>query len=299
MFNKIVIGFDGRDGGADAFVLARMLASNETELVLVHVYPFEHTPSRAVALDYDALLRDDAHKLLADAAPEDRAATLLAVGDFSPARALHHVAEDEGADLIVIGSCHRGAAGRVLLGDVSRSTLHGAPCPVAVAPRDYRQHAHRYETIGVGFNGTQASRVALELAAVAARDFGARLRVLSAAPTPAAFVPGYAYSYDLPDAREHLRLEAEQSMAEAIATLDVPAESEVIDDSPGAALEALSQHVGLLFAGSRGWGSAHRVVLGSTTDHLAHRAACPVIVVPMPEAAEARDDVASTERAHA
>lgn len=298
MFKKLIVGLDGLDGGADALVLARMLASDDTDLVLLHAYPYEHAPSRASALDYDALIRGDAEKLLADAAPQDRTPTLLAVGDLSPARALHHAAEEQDADLIVIGSCRRSAIGRVLVGDVSRTSLHGAPCAVAVAPRDYRLHAHRLESIGVGFNDTEESRAALRLAAGLARDTGAKLRVLTASSTPAPFVPGYAASYDMPDVHEHYRLEAQQTLEKAVAELDVPATPEMIDESPGAALEELSKHVGLIVAGSRGWGAARRVVLGSTTDHLAHRASCPVIVVPGPAIAQKDAKAGEAETAH-
>lgn len=299
MFKKLIVGLDGLDGGADAFALARMLAPDETDLVLVHAYPYEHEPSRASALDYDALIRGDAEKLLAEAAPQDRPATLLAVGDLSPARALHHAAEEQDADLIVIGSCRRSAIGRVLVGDVSRSTLHGAPCAVAIAPRNYRLHAHGFESIGVGFNGTEESRAALRLAAELARETGAELRVLTAARTPAPMGPAYAYSYDLYDVREQNRLHAQQTLEKAVAELGVPATPEIVDASPGAALEELSKHVGLILAGSRGWGAARRVVLGSTTDHLAHRASCPVIVVPGPAVAEKNAQVDEAETAHA
>lgn len=299
MFKKLIVGLDGLDGGADAFALARMLAPDETDLVLVHAYPYEHQPSRASALDYDALIRGDAEKLLAEAAPQDRPATLLAVGDLSPARALHHAAEEQDADLIVIGSCRRSAIDRVLIGDVSRSTLHGAPCAVAIAPRDYRLHAHRLESIGVGFNGTEESRAALRLAADLARETGAELRVLTAAAAPAPMGPSYAYSYDMHDVREQNRLHAQQTLEKAVAELDVAATPEMIDASPGAALEELSKHVGLIVAGSRGWGAVRRVVLGSTTDRLAHRASCPVIVVPGPAVAEKNAQVDEAETAHA
>ena len=125
MFRKLIVGLDGLDGGADALALARTLASEEAEFVLVHAYPYDHRASGPSGLDYEALIRADAEKLLADAAPEDRGTTMLAVADRSPARALHRAAEEQEADLIVIGSCRRSAFGRVLVGDVSHATLHG------------------------------------------------------------------------------------------------------------------------------------------------------------------------------
>ena len=58
-----------------------------------------------------------------------------AMPDGSPGRALHLAAKRHHASLIVVGSAHRGIIGRVLAGDVTMGTLHGAECPVIVAPQ--------------------------------------------------------------------------------------------------------------------------------------------------------------------
>ena len=61
----------------------------------------------------------------------------------SLAKTLQCAAISEQADLVVLGSSHRGALGRVLLGSVAQATLREAPCPVAVAP--VGSHADRTE----------------------------------------------------------------------------------------------------------------------------------------------------------
>jgi nucleotide-binding universal stress UspA family protein len=58
----------------------------------------------------------------------------------SAASTLQRVAIAEQADLIVLGSSHRGALGRVLVGSVTQETLHEASCPVAIAPVGFRNH---------------------------------------------------------------------------------------------------------------------------------------------------------------
>ena len=90
------------------------------------------------------------------------AARPFVVADGSPGRALHNAAASHDGDLIVVGSAHRGRVGRVLAGDVTAGTLHGAPCPVLVAPRGHSASAREARTIGVGVDGSRESRAALE-----------------------------------------------------------------------------------------------------------------------------------------
>jgi hypothetical protein len=62
---------------------------------------------------------------------------LVSVVAARTATGLHMQAEDMGAELLVIGSSHRGALGRLMLGDDIRETINGAPCHVVVAARGY------------------------------------------------------------------------------------------------------------------------------------------------------------------
>ena len=137
MFKTIIVGVDGREGGRDALALAaslqRVFAS---DLVAVHAFPVDYYVGRGGNGEYEKTLHDLAVKTVTDEV--ERAgvtAHAVTVADRSPGRALQHAAIGHGADLIVVGSAHHGRVGRVLAGDVTAGTLHGAPCPVLVAPR--------------------------------------------------------------------------------------------------------------------------------------------------------------------
>jgi nucleotide-binding universal stress UspA family protein/GNAT superfamily N-acetyltransferase len=283
MFAKIIVGIDGSNGGRDALALAKKLAGQDAEMVLVTAFPHDEVANRATSPGFESLLREDVDKVLHESAAGDSRCRVHAVADSSPARALHDEADREDADLIVVGSCHRGPIGRILVGDVSRATLHGAPCPVAVAPHGYRDAGDAsIQTIGVGYNATDESLDALAFSARLAEAVDGRLRLLTAVTSPASMGPAYMYAYNWAEVQAQSRLAAELEISNAADTLSVPTETETIDQSPGVALEHLSEQVDLLIAGSRGWGATHRVVLGSTTDHIAHHAHCPVIIVPSP-----------------
>jgi nucleotide-binding universal stress UspA family protein len=287
-FDRLIVGIDGRDGGRDAVALARTLAGPETEITLLNAYAYDSAPSRGSLGGYERLLRDESDELLARAASTTLAAPgphthVRHVADVSPSRAIQQRATREKADLIVVGSCHYGPVGRVVVGDVSRGVLHGAPCAVAVAPHGYhRSDSRRPGTVGVGFNDTAESRAALELAASLAQEHGAALELITAVMMPPSLGGIYAIADDVEGLLEELRSSAGAALAEAASELDVPVTTTVVDGSARQALEQLSREVDLVVTGSRGWGAARRVILGSASSYLTHHAGCPVIVVPTP-----------------
>jgi nucleotide-binding universal stress UspA family protein len=276
MFQKVVIGVDGRPGGQDAIALARTLAP-EAELVLGNVFPFAPTLSRVVSIEYRNFLQAESHALLREARAgagltDTRMEALTA---SSPAKALHRLAQREAADLLVVGSAHHGPVGRALLGDVGRAALHGSPCPVAVAPHGFT--GHRPQTIGVAFDGSPEAHVALGLAVAFAAGCGARLQVVGAINFgPLADGAGI----DLGDLAEEVRAVHQRRLDETVAGLPVPVQARAVLGYAGPVVGRLAHEVDLLFCGSRGHGPVGRVVLGSTADQLIHAAPCPVVVVP-------------------
>ena len=164
MFKTIIVGVDGREGGRDALALAASLQREfASELIAVHAFHLAHYLGRGADGEYEQVIQDRARKLARDEVERSGvAARPFVVADGSPGRALHYAAASHDGDLIVVGSAHRGRVGRVLAGDVTAGTLHGAPCPVLVAPRGHSASAREARTIGVGVDGSRESRAALE-----------------------------------------------------------------------------------------------------------------------------------------
>lgn len=299
MFEKVLVGVDGYDGGRDAAALAGALAQRG-EIILVHAYPFERRSRRAALEGYERLLRDEARVMLKRTLRGAHLyqADIRAVADPSPSKALHGLAEAEGAGLIVVGSCHRGPVGRVLLGDASRAILQGASCPVAVAPWKYRAAARPPRVIGVGFDGSPEAREALRVAEDLARSLGARLhiRIVVQPAAPTWYVNPLALDVQgwLDEEERHARRLLERTLGEA----RVPADGDVVTGQPAEKLQAMAEQVDVIVTGSRDWGPLHRVALGSTSDRLMHDAMCPVIVVPhsaLEEQGEGAPTAASTQ----
>jgi len=280
-FTRVLVGLDGLDGGRDALSLARVLASSVgADVLAVSIIPYGPFPVGFVPLD-DETVRDvapsfdEAREMLAGLQVET-----LAFGGGSPAWVMSDYAEKGEVDLIVVGSPHRGALGRVFLGSVATSLLHGSVCPVAVAPRGYAKHDHELpiHLIAVAYDGTRESKAALRRAEAMASATGASLRLLTVVRPPrATSVPGATgYVPAVPPEPEKV---LSRGMASVGPKLHV--EGLRLDGPPAATLAAACKDgVDLIVVGSRGYGPALRVILGSVSTELARSAPCPVLVTP-------------------
>jgi nucleotide-binding universal stress UspA family protein len=178
MFTNVLVGVDGRDGGRDAIALAQDLGGPRAHYVLANVVSCS-IPGRAGAF-WLATARRCAQTLLDEEQHHAQIATstVVACGP-SPARALHDVAVNEHADLVVVGAGHHRNLPRALLGDDALGTLDRSPCAVAVAPGGYRQRRERWTTIGVGDDGSELGDRALEVARELSHVHHTAVRALS------------------------------------------------------------------------------------------------------------------------
>ena len=282
-FKTIVAGSDGRRGRAAAALAQALASATGARLLLVGVeyelpLPFLETSAQA-----RATLESELRELRDERAPD--AMTKVAV-DVSPAHALRRIASEERADLIVVGSMHRGRLQRFTSADRAMQVLHGAPCAVAVAP-DHLSRRSTLEQIGVGIDGTPESGIALHIALELASCSGATLRLLAVAsdvyPGSANLVAGASYGdiyQQVVAGRVQIaRLEIERAL-ERCAELGVPATGDVQIGNPARELTALSADCDLIVLGSRRWGPVRRLALGSTAEQVVRDTSCPVLVPP-------------------
>lgn len=277
---RLLVGYDGSDGGRDALELARVLGSLDGgSAIVVVVMPYGPLPVGFTELEQDAA--KDAEPLLAEARGrlEGLEVETRAFGGGSPAGVMTDLAEREDVDTIVVGSPHRGAVGRALIGSVAEGVLHGAPCAVVVAPRGYAEQGHGpFATIAVAYDGTPESKAALNRAREMAEASRAVVRVLTVVAPPIALPGAVGYTPVNPPEPEKVIREGVEAIGDA-----VPVEGRRLDGSPAQALaDACEDGVDLLVAGSRRYGPLTRVLLGSVSTRLINSAPCPVLVVPRP-----------------
>ena len=256
----VVACYRGLDS-LDAVPLGAQLAAALHEpLVLATAYDYEPVALGARALpSADNERRAQAARAsleraraIVDADVDVREHVVPAAGIES---ALSGLARDVGARMIVVG--------RDTEGHVTRSLVPRAPCPVAVAPLSAALPSPGpLARIGVAYDGSPQAHWALVAATELARATGARLVLLSVAPTKA---------------RAQTRLDVARLLLDrAVQTF----ETQAVAGDPAAALAAASAGVDLLACGSRGRGRALSAILGSVSGHLVDHAECAVLVVP-------------------
>ena len=205
---------------------------------------------------------------------------LEAIASSSPARVLHELAERQPDTLLVVGSTHRGALGRVLTGSTAEKVVHGSPVPVAVAPRGYRAPQSRLSRIGVAYAGTDEGRQALQSAALVAERAGARLEAMTVVdPVVYPSVPPIEASAEqIGELKERAEADLRRRLHELRTAVD--AEVTVFGHDGLAQLIDRTGELDLLVCGSRGYGPRAAVLLGGVTHELIQKAHCPLLVIP-------------------
>jgi nucleotide-binding universal stress UspA family protein len=284
MTRPILAGADGTDSGLDAVAFgARLAGAIGAPLTVVCVGPEQARLAGAEAEEdvgrHAAAILESAREVVGDVQAE-----LLTVVATSPARGLAELAEERGAEAVVVGSTHRGAIGRVMSGSTAERLLHGTGCPVAVTPRGYRRHRPEpLRAIGAAFTETPEGHEAVRVVAELAGRAQLPLTVYSVVGLHVNWLrPGSV----LPDASvvpEEVRKAARDALDRVVAGLpaDIRANGELLF---GEVVDELSlaaeRGVDVLVCGSRGYGPVRRVLLGTVSSALVRQASVPTLVVP-------------------
>jgi nucleotide-binding universal stress UspA family protein len=154
MDTSIVCGVDGSPGSDAALAVAAQLAGRlGRRLVMVHVAepvltPYAHaapfggmSPAGALAVEEQTAGQREAGAHLLDraagAAGIEDAEQRVAIG--AAAERLAEIADEEEAELIVVGSRGRGALKAAFLGSVSSALVGIAGCPVLIVPPGFAE----------------------------------------------------------------------------------------------------------------------------------------------------------------
>jgi nucleotide-binding universal stress UspA family protein len=156
VFKTIAIGLDGSEGAKKAIPFAVDLARRDgAKLVLVHVEEdIAGKGGGPIRLDEDEIqaeIKRHAEELTEEGLETTVKMTNVFLG--GPAPAIAKLADEEDADLIVVGTRGQSTVVGVVLGSVAQRLLHLAHQPVLVVPED----AHSKGDAAVGAEEASAT----------------------------------------------------------------------------------------------------------------------------------------------
>lgn len=252
IFDRVICGVDASEESLEAVRQgARLVAGDGRFLLLAVVEVDTAVHAGWAAASVLEQLKTEAESAL-DRAHREIAHLRLAetrlVEGPAPARLLEEIARER-AELLCLGTHRHSRIAGILIGSLTTTFLHDAPCSVLIA-RPVADGAAFPSAVLAGVDGSAEAEAALGVALGLRDRFGASVRVLVAS-----------------GGRE----------VDADAIRERHPDAEVVAARPVDALVEASGEADLLVVGSRG---LHGVkALGSVSERVAHQARCSVLVV--------------------
>lgn len=289
----VVVGYVvGKSGPAPLNLAVEVAGALGTSLVVATVVPRPwSTPSMArVDAEYAAWAttlaaesRADAAEHLADTTGLDISYRQVSAGTSGDG--LVALAEELGADALVVGSSSDGALGQVVLGTTTDWLLHSSPVPVAISPRGYRgARGGKITRLTCAYSGSPNSVRVVELVAELTANRPVAMRVISFAIRGRTMFPPevglHAEDSILEVWAADLRTMLAKLRSDGVVTGDV--ELQVITGNGwGQALDNTEWDDGeLLILGTTGRRGIKGVFLGSHGAKIIRHSPVPVVVLP-------------------
>lgn len=293
MFETILVPLDGSEAAAAALPFARLLPA--TRYLLLRVEAALDPVIRELA-GLNAKVWRNAEESAALADLDRAAATFpgetvepLVIFAADPADAILDTAVD--ADLIVMGTHGRGAAGRLLRGAVTDRVARHATVPVLVVRSDTQPVAT--PRLVVPLDGSPLAEEALTIALALGSALNSPLHLIRVVDDEDVQQLRHAWQAanrephpgDEADAREACQSQAESYLAEVAARLaarGLPVASETLTGNPGTELVGAVTPEDIVVMRSHGRGGIRRWLIGSVAERLVREGPAPVLLVPSP-----------------
>jgi nucleotide-binding universal stress UspA family protein len=275
------------DGSADAHAAAQWLAAfplpDDTRALVLSAVDLPHSPLDIPTIaEFRRSLLDDARRAADEMAAglKGRVASVETRAVAGDARTeIVRLAEEWGADLIVVGARGLGAFATAVLGSVSLAVARHATCPVLVV----RPNPKPLRSVAIAVDGSDNAREAARFLARFPLPASVGVRVVGVVEPPP--MPRTAPASARAMIQEAVAGVIEERRRALDAALDSAAKGfetatrELPLGGPAETLERLSAQVDLIVLGARGLGALKRLLLGSVSERVLRYATCPVLIV--------------------
>ncbi len=260
------------------------------ELTIIHVRTFFAGEGSAEELshfdsdEYAEFLEKELQKT-SGRLKTDRSVKTVLRHSVSAASAILEFSEEDGSDLIVMGTHGRSALGRFFLGGVAEKVVRHSSVPVITvsANREGYRDNPNYGRILATFDFSEHSKKAVLRAREIAEVYGAGLQILYVVEQ--AIHPGYYDAW-----REQVASELPQIAAEAKRSVTATFGENALDNvdifvevggGDGKVYREITEFarqngVDLIVMGTYGLSGVEHILLGSTTERVLRSAPCPV-----------------------
>lgn len=144
MAEKIVWATDGSPAAEKACPVAKELAgSGGAKLVVAHAGEMVATGRAGIFTDSTELVRDRLERTADElkGAGLDVELALLPASDRKPSQMIADLAQETGADMVVVANRGHGPVASIFVGSFTLRLLQVAPCPVLVVPAERNRGA--------------------------------------------------------------------------------------------------------------------------------------------------------------
>jgi len=202
-------------------------------------------------------------------------------GVGAPATVIIEMADEWGADLIVVGSHGRTALGQFFFGSVSQKVLHEAHCSVRVA-RGRIEEPDTPARLIIGVDGSKGAEAAVGTVSARKWPAGSEARIVNATWA----MPQLTSQHMIGPITQWIieeKARVQKMIDEAVSKLNAAGlKTSVVvkEEEPKRLLvaEAESWGADCIFVGARGMGRLERFLIGSVSSAVAARAHCSVEV---------------------
>lgn len=205
------------------------------------------------------------------------------VRGISPAPVILEYAEEQGADLIVMGTHGRRGLRHLLLGSVAEEVVRLAECAVLTVREDAATDADGFRQILVPMDYSQSSEAALRYAREIGSVEGAKLHllhVLEVGTYPDFYFPVQASQmFDMPELKKKAVENLQQRLERDGGGIEAEVQVELGHPAQNIVEYAERLGIDLIVIASHGRTGLERALLGSVAEGVVRRSKTPVLIV--------------------
>ena len=216
--------------------------------------------------------------------------TKVNIRAISPSTEIIEYAQENGIDLIVMGTHGRTAVSHFLLGSVAEKVVRSAPCPVLTVGPEHGAETDSmvYERILVPIDFSDPCKNAVRYAVSLGKVYGAHLDLLHV--IEGWIHPAFYTTWDksILDFMPDIKSRSTEAMEDFIKDFEVEGltlDMHVAEGKPHTQIVQFAEEKksDLIVIATRGLGAIDHILLGSTAEKVVRKAPCPVLSVKKPE----------------